>query len=292
MRITGNRIIDLSAAATAKNQIQVAAASAEVSSGLHVARASDDPTAWVAAERAKLHRTLEQASGSAVAASHERLAETDGALATIQDVMAQVRTLAVQGATTTYTTAQRAGIAVEVRALFGTALASANSQASDGEYLLAGSQSLAAPFDAAGNYLGDNQTRDVPITESEFSTATVSGGDLTIQGGVDVFQLLDRVALALEADDQVAVASTLDDLETAVNQISLARARGGGAMNVFEQTRIAQTQLDEHLSSEISRFVEGDTAAAASDLAKASQALEVSRAVSAHIIGLLDPRGS
>ena len=39
----------------------------------------------------------------------------------------------------------------------------------------------------------------------------------------------------------------------------------------------------------ISRFVEVDTVSAASELAKASQSLEVSKAVSAHIVALLNP---
>jgi len=51
----------------------------------------------------------------------------------------------------------------------------------------------------------------------------------------------------------------------------------------------AHDVLSEHFAKTISDAVEVDTVAAASDLAKASQALEISRAVSSHIVSLLDP---
>src|SRR5215831_10738876 len=98
MRITGNRLIDLASASTTKNQAAVATASAEVSSGLRVAEPSDDPTAWLAAQRTKLHQALSQGTGAAVAASRDRLELTDSALASLSDIVSQVRTLAIQGA--------------------------------------------------------------------------------------------------------------------------------------------------------------------------------------------------
>ncbi len=279
MRITGNRMIDLAAAATAKSQERVAAAANEVSSGLRVAKPSDDPAAWLAAERAKLHRTLARGADSAVQASRDRLDQTDGALATIGDVVSQVRTLAVQGASATYNASDRAELAVQVRALFGAAVGAANTRSADGEFLLAGSQSLATPFDAAGQYHGDALAR----------TGTLAGSELTAANGVDVLPLLDKVATALAANDQTTVQNLLGDLDTAVKQVAVTRTRAGGAMVVLDSAKQAHAQLEESLAGEISRQVETDSVAAASELAKASQSLELSRAVSSHVIALLDP---
>src|SRR5262252_2033542 len=122
MRITGNRLIDLSAASTAKNQNAVAAASAEVSSGLRVNDPSDDPEAWLAAQRTKLSQALSQGTGAAVATSRGRLEVTDNALASLGDIVSQVRALAVQGASDTYNPANRAGLGTQVRGLFQNAL--------------------------------------------------------------------------------------------------------------------------------------------------------------------------
>ncbi|MEO8698610.1 MAG: hypothetical protein ABI867_01170 [Kofleriaceae bacterium] len=290
MRITGNRMIDLAAASNSRTQSDAATASTQVTSGLRVEKASDDPTAWAAAERAKLHRTLSRGTLDAVASSRDRLDETEASLATIGDAVSEIRALAIQGSSSSYNADNRAEIAANVRSLMASALSAANARSSDGEYLLAGSASLTEPFNAAGTYAGNANARSIPITEGANAVSTVTGAELTAAAGVDIFPLLDRVANALAANDQTALAATLDDLQTATKQMGLARTRVGGAMNVLDETKLAHTRLQDNLDREIAGRVEIDTVAAASNLAKASQALEVSRAVSSHVISLLDPR--
>lgn len=289
MRITGNRIMDMAASNTARNQETVAARANEVSSGLRVAKPSDDPSAWSAAERAKLRKSLAEGSGKAVQVGREQLVETDAALATIGDVVSQARSLAVQGANATYNATDRAEIGAQVRALYTAALAAANRQSANGEYLLAGSASLAAPFDAAGTYVGDGNGRQIPAGEGVLQMSTLPGSYLTASRGVDVLPLLARVATALDTNDLAALRTGLGELETAVTQVASARTVTGGAMGVLDATIEARDALATHLSSEISRNVESDTISAASELAKASQSLEASRAVTSHIVALLDP---
>lgn len=289
MRITGSRMIDLAAAATAKNQTQVGAASTEVSSGLRVARSSDDPAAWAAGERAKLHRSLAGGASAAIQASRDRLDETDAALATIGEAVSEVRQLAVQGSSASYNAEDRAALATQIRALLVTVRGAANARSSDGEYLLAGSRSLTEPFDAAGNYAGDDARREVPMSEGATTFATVSGADLTASSGVDVLPLLERVAAAFAANDPDSASAMLGDLQTAIRQVGAARTRTGNTMSVLDATKDAQAVLAENLEREIARNVETDTISAASALAKASQSLEASRAVTSHVIQLLAP---
>lgn len=292
MRVTGNRLIDMSASATAANQSKVASAAAEVSSGMRVTRPSDDPAAWMAAQRASAHRTLTAGASAALQAGRERLDLVDGSLATIADAVAQVRTFAVQGASASYSAADRASLAEQVRGLFAAALAAANTKTADGEYVLAGTRSLAAPFSADGVYSGDAAARTVPSTESTVTSSAVAGSALTAANGVDVLPLLDRVATALAANDVTGLQATLGDLEIAVEQVAHTRAQVGGVMNVIDASLDATSALDEHLTNEISRSVEADVIESATSLAKATQALEASRAVTSHIVALVDPRGS
>jgi len=289
MRITGNRLIDVSAAATSKNQSAVADISAQVSSGLRVGTPSDDPAAWIAAQRTKLRQAFSQGTGAAVAASRDRLEVTDNSLGAIGDVLSQIRTLAIQGSSDTYNADNRAGLGAQVRGLFQSALDSANVRGTDGEYLLAGTASLIAPFDAAGVYRGDAITRSVPSGDAVTDGTTIAGSALTAASGVDVLPLLDRVATALQNNDLATLLSTLPDLDTAVKQVSLARTQAGGAMNALDATTSARTALEASMQQTISKLVEADTVTAASELAKASQSLEVSRAVTSHILAVLDP---
>jgi flagellar hook-associated protein 3 FlgL len=288
MRITGNRLLDRAAAATSASQAKVADKANALTSGLRVQTPSDDPTAWLAAQRASLRKSLSESAGTAMAFGRDRLDETDHAMATILDSVAAVRQLAIQGSNDSYSAASRAELGVQVRALFAGALAAANTRASNGEYLLAGSASLTAPFDATGAYLGDARTRSVPTAETTLSVTTIAGSDLTAARGVDVLPLLGRVATALETDDAPTLRSLLGALQTAIDQVASARTRGGGAMIALDDAARAHAQLQQNLGADIARYVETDAVSAASELAKASQALDASRTVSTHVIALLN----
>jgi flagellar hook-associated protein 3 FlgL len=289
MRITANRLIDLSAAATTKQQARVADLSAEVSSGLRVTTPSDDPTAWLSAQRTKLRAALSQGAGAAVATSRDRLATTDTALASLGDVVSQVRALAVQAASASYDATSRAALGGQVHGLFLAALGNANVQGADGEYLLAGSLAAAAPFTATGAYVGDAGARAVPADGGVTSAVSIPGSQLTAAAGVDVLPLLDKVATAMSANDLPTLLTTLPDLETAVKQVASARSQAGSAVNVLDQATTARDALEQQLHATIARDVEIDGVGAASELAQATQALAVSRAVSSHLLATLAP---
>jgi flagellin-like hook-associated protein FlgL len=212
---------------------------------------------------------------------------TDNALATVGDVVSQVRELAIQAASDTYNADNRIALGAQVRGLFQAAIAAANVRGEDGEYLLAGASSLTAPFDAAGVYGGDATVRSVPSDDSVTAGVTIAGSDLTAARGVDVLPLLERIATALSANDMPTLLAALPDLETAVKQVSLARSHTGGAMTFLDQATAARATLEQQMQQAIARFVEVDTVSAASELAKATQSLEISRAVSQHIIASL-----
>lgn len=289
MRVTQGRMIDISAAATASSQAKVASASAEVSSGMRVGKPSDDPAAWLAAQRADVRRTLAAGANTAMTTSRARLDDTDASLASIGESAAQIRTLAVQGANASYSDIDREELAVQVRAMFASALAAANGKSADGEYVLAGATSLTKPFNDDGTYAGSADTRDVPTSDVGQAVANLAGDSLTSAHGVDVMPLFLRVAEALEANDTTALSGLLDQLDTGIKQVALSRTRVGGAMSVLDQAHVAHEQLEVTLTSEISRQVESDTIEAATNLAKASQQLDASRQVTAHVIALVDP---
>ncbi len=289
MRITGNRMIDVAATTNAANQSKAAAAANEASSGMRVSKPSDDPEAWAAAQRASAKKALSSGTSSALETGRERLGVTDGALGTIGDALSAMRELAIQGSNGSYSASDRAGLAVQVRALMASAVGAANSKTADGEFVLAGSRSLATPFAANGQYAGDDSARDLAITERDVAGASITGSALTASSGVDVLPLFDRIASALEANDQGALQALLGDVDTAVKQVGLARSRVGGTMNVLDAAITAHADLDLHLSTEIARAVEADVVSAASNLAKATQALEASRAITSHIVALVDP---
>jgi flagellar hook-associated protein 3 FlgL len=285
-------MIDVAAMNTASNQSKVSEASDQVTSGLRVSKPSDDPTAYMAAQRASARMTLSKGATSALNTSKERLELSDGALGGIGAALDSMREIATQGANATYNAQDRKDMATQVRALFQAALGSANTQAADGEYILAGTSSTTPPFDAAGNYVGNSTDRNIATTETDSTGSLIAGSALTTASGVDVLPLFGKIADALEANDMDSVHNLLGDVNTAVQQVGLSRTRTGGALNIMQSAISAHADLDLHLQTTIKDNVEADVIAAASTLAKASTAFEASKTVTSHLMTILDPRQS
>jgi flagellar hook-associated protein 3 FlgL len=289
MRITSGHIVELAAAATSRAQQSVADATAVESSGLKVAVPSDDPVAWVTAQRERVRETLSSGNGTAMSFATDQLDETDGALSTISDVVTQARQLAVQGSSDTYSAASRAEIGTQVQALFQSALAAANTQSSNGEYLLGGSKSSAPPFDATGAYTGDSTSRDITVSEHSTQTVTVPGSVLTAANGVDVLPTLAALATALSTNNVAGIQAALGTLTSATTQVSSARAQTGAALATLSSADASRQQLEVTLATHVSNLVEADAIGAASTLAQATQTLDVSRAVTSNVIQALQP---
>lgn len=287
MRITGTRMIELAAASTQKAQQKVADTQETMSSGLRVGAPSDDPTAWLAAHRAQLRKDLSVGTGVGMGTARDRLTQLDGVLAAIQDAVTQAQALAVQGAQDTYDAADRVSMANQVQGLFANALGAANTQAPNGEFLLAGTASLTTPFTATGAYVGNAGTRSVPTTEQATATVSIPGSQLTAANGVDVLPLLASLATALATNNKPAIQASLTDFDTAVKQLSSIRSSGGSAVNVIDQADQARVVLEENISKDIAKYVEADAIGTATELARVSQALDVSRTVATHVIDLL-----
>jgi flagellar hook-associated protein 3 FlgL len=108
MRITGHHMMATHAKNVAAAQEDVARLADQISSGRAVRRASDDPVAWAQARRDELRATLSRGRGDGLALANDQLAETERALTTIGNAVAEGRALAIQAANDSYGPIQRA----------------------------------------------------------------------------------------------------------------------------------------------------------------------------------------
>jgi flagellar hook-associated protein 3 FlgL len=291
MRITESRMIEVAGLSVQRNREDVARAANAVSSGVRVDRPSVDPTAWANGMRARMRDIGNAERGSNVATARERLAATDGALSGVGSVVSRARELAVQLANGTYGADERAGAAAEVEALREAALASANRRGPDGAYVLAGTETGAAPFGNDGVYVGNAVELELETREGQTSSVTVSGDVLTANQGVDIFAALDQLKTALEGNDQNGVQAVLTDLDTAIAQVAKARTEVGSKMSALDSARDAAEEFGIELARIIDREIGADPFAAASELAQFMTALDSSRAVASEIISIASLRG-
>ncbi|HEY4243357.1 MAG TPA: hypothetical protein VGM88_26270 [Kofleriaceae bacterium] len=286
MRITSAHLAAQVTAATTRAEQRLSTASDVASSGLRVQVPSDDVVAWSAAQRDKLRQTLGAGQGAAISTSTTALEQTDGALSTIADAVSKARQLAVQGSSDS-NASQRGDLGVQVQALFQAALSAANTQGSDGAYLLAGAQTSSAPFDATGAYHGDATTRSVADSEHGSDAVSVSGTALTAASGVDILPALSQLATALQANDPAGIQASLGALTTASTQLGSAREHAGIGLAALSDADGARQTLATNLSASVSKLVEADAVGAISDLAQATTALQTSQAVSSNVLSSL-----
>ena len=213
----------------------------QVSSGLRVSKPSDDPAAWMTAQRDKVRAALNDGTSQAIEVGHERLVASDGALSSLGEHR-------LAGARARGRGRQRhpdGGGAHRISArssnsLFDAAVVDGEHDRPDGEYLLAGTNSLAQPFDTTtGAYTGD--ARRAPINTDTTSTqvATVAGSGLTAANGVDILPLMKTLATAMNTNNTATIQSALGSLDTAVKQVAQLRGQTGAHMAVLESAKTA-----------------------------------------------------
>jgi flagellar hook-associated protein 3 FlgL len=268
---------------------RLAAAEAQVSTGLRVARPSQDLVSWGEGKRAEARRIASDARAGNIARAKERLADVERIFAGLGQSLDRARQLAVMGANATTSAADRAILAEEIRSIRAGALQLVNTRDAFGQYVLSGSASDTTPFDpTTGAWQGNNTALSIEVGEGANRVVSVSGEVLTATFGVDLFATLQSAVDALDANDVPALQVALGDLGTALGQVVDARAGEVGVrMTALADADRAREELDLSLTELLSRARDADVIAAASGMANGMNALEAARTVAERIVQLM-----
>lgn len=279
MRVTTNMIFENAQGRIAVARQRVQEASDQVSTGKRVVHPGDGAGAaglmTVALERLEI---IERASSRA--SSEAQL--VDGTLQGVSSLLARARELTVQLGNDTYSTAERAGGAQEIRDISSQLVQLMNTSVA-GRYVFGGNVDRTPPFDATGAYSGDTAVRQVEVAPGLLANASVRADQMMkgVGGGVDVFAALASLANSLSANDGAAVRASLSSIEAAGDQVATSLTQVGGFLNAFESSRtvgeVAQQSLREMLANE----TEIDPFEAISKLSQAQHGLEAALSVSA-----------
>ena len=162
----------------------------------------------------------------------------------------------------------------------------ANTRYAD-KYVFAGTKTDTAPFDASGNFVGNDIVTRVPLMDGVAPAGSVSGAKtFTATGGQDVLGALKTLADALSANDPDAVRSSITLLDAAHTQLvqgqtdaGLASERFRSAVDVMANTKIA-------VATVLSKQVEGDPMQQLTELTLAKSAYEQGVAVTRQLLSL------
>jgi flagellar hook-associated protein 3 FlgL len=143
----------------------------EVSTGLAVQNAADNPVA--ASQIVQLEQQQAQLTqyGTNLQSAQTRLSLEESSLSTATTTLQSIRDLAVQAGDATLNDTDRQQIATQIQTDIQSLLGTANTQDSNGEYLFSGYSTQTQPFvtDSAGNvsYEGDSGSRLIQVSANQ-----------------------------------------------------------------------------------------------------------------------------
>ncbi len=261
-------------------------AQARALTGNRVNKPSDDPAA--AAELARIRASSAQADAGLKAASSAEndLTLSESVLAQANDLFTSAREIAEEGANATLSADDRSALAKQVGELKRQLVSIANTKGQTG-YLFGGSQTQAQPFDANGNFSGDDDAHMVDLGTGTPTAVNVSGARaFTAAGGRNVFADLDQLQAALTANDQTAIGNTFAGLDAARQQVVAVQSDAGLRIDQLQTTEDVLTQAKTVLATRQQDVAGADQYQAYSDLVTLGQSLEQAVGVAKQVLSL------
>ena len=189
------------------------------SAGQQVLVPSDDPVAAARALDLSQTQALNKQYMTNRQNANSALSQVDGALTSVNDMLTKIKTNIITAGNATYTNAERANMASELKGNLNELLGFANTTDGLGNYLFSGFKSTTQPFsyDTQGNvaYNGDQGQQSLQVDSSRQMEISVSGQAVFQGNGQDTFKNMQSLISVLsipvteaanKADNQAALA--------------------------------------------------------------------------------------
>lgn len=247
-------------------------ASEQVSSGLRVQRASDDPQAHQVAEKLKAQGARFEAMLKTNDQLVSGLDHADRMLANATTVVDEALRIAQQFSSDTFSGEQMAAAAKSIEGLKESLLEVANSKF-QGEHTFGGTSDQTPPYSATGILQGQTLSRVVEIAPREFVQTPVATDIFGDQN--NVFAVLDKISAALSLQDTNAVRGNLEPLKGFRAGIVGARQEIGHKLEVLDHAQGFLDALKTEATIDAGKATDADPAKAISNLLSISNTLEV-----------------
>lgn len=161
----------------------------QISSGLRITTPADDPVAATQVLQVQQARDINSQYATNLSNAKSALGLEDAQLASVTDLLTRIKELSVEAGNSTYSDANRAAIAVELRSDFGQLMNIANATDGTGQYLFSGYKGSTQPFSGTVDgllaapasdvaYLGDDGQRTLGVAASSQVAVSDAGSDV------------------------------------------------------------------------------------------------------------------
>jgi flagellar hook-associated protein 3 FlgL len=268
----------------------------EISSGVRVNVASDDPTAVIPLvddqnQIAGINQTITNLDQQQTV-----LQTADGALQTASSLLNQLISLGTEGATSTSSAASRASLGEQVQEIQQQLVALANTSV-NGQYVFGGDSPYNQPYtykwSASEGVVSGGSPTNTQTTEGLDGASIVAGQtagqifDAKLPGGSpdpgNVFQAVYQLGTALLANDQTGVQTALSSLQTAANHLSEANVQYGESEDWVQEELTEANNRSTSLTGEVSDLRDADVASLATDLSQGQVSLQAALSAEASL---------
>lgn len=201
MRISTQMLYQISNSDMTSMQSQILKLNQQVTAGQKVLVPSDDP---VSSARA-LDLTQSQALNSQYETNRKNanssLAQVSSTLSSFTDMLTKLKSDVIKAGNQSFSNAERANLASELKSNFQEVLGYANTTDGQGNYLFSGFKSSTQPFTLDGNgnvvYNGDQGTMSLQVDATRQMEISASGQSIFQGNGQDIFQAMNNLISVL-----------------------------------------------------------------------------------------------
>jgi len=282
-------------------QNRITLANQQLSSGYRVNQPSDDPGAIdaILGYQGQIDHVTQIQTNLSHATTVANI--SDSALASANNLLNELTSIAAQGASGTATPASRASLGQQVQGIEEQLVALANTTFS-GQYVFGGDDPTTQPYtfnwgvpggvvrnSTAGTTVAltnsDGDTLQIPgqtaqqIFDAQNADGSAAPGNI-FQNVYALGQALQNTSNALPADQQASIQTAASSLHASVAQLAQATTISGNTLSWLQQSGDAATFKLTTLQTQLSGLRDADAAQAATDLTTAETAMNA--AIAAH----------
>jgi flagellar hook-associated protein 3 FlgL len=289
MRITNSMMVRSTLRDLNLSYARLARTQEQLSSGRQLVRASDDPAVAADAMRLRaLTRRSEQYARS-LNDAQGLLGSADGALTSSLERLERAKEVAVRAANSGGLSDPNArkAMAIEIRAIREDLVALANTR--HGERSVFAGNAAGAAYAAAGTYQGDAGAVRRDVAANTSVQVNVTGPDaFGIEGGPvgNVFEVLERMAQAVEIGDGSALATEHTNIDVATARLGVATVEIGSRGARMNEIRVRAEDDQLRLRTLLSEAEDVDIVEALVNAKSQENAYQAALQVAAKIIPL------
>jgi flagellar hook-associated protein 3 FlgL len=277
MRVSNKLMADNILANLGRHTEQILRTERRIATGKVINKPSDDPAGM--GRVLNYRKTLSQIDqyNLTIDKAKTRVDYSETVLAAVSDLVQQAKNIAAGT-----DKENSATMAQNISEIKDQILSLANSKL-NGNYIFGGSQTQTAPFAADGTYNGDHAQKQYLIGDNIQMNLNADGSDI-FQSVTDIFAELDSLQVDLSAQDEVAIASHVQPLGDAADQVDAVRAENASK---YKRLEISSTHWDSFkisVQDMLSQTEDADMTAEVINLQIQQTAYETTLATSAQII--------